>query len=146
MISQKTITTKQNTFFLFIITILISVISCFRGAFGSDTKKASDKTSNKVALTPEMFAMPRTDMAFVSDRMIRLFNGNGSISIRDKSITGLQTLFFPPIDVRDYLAKKRIHKTHSNWNFTDLSICDKFIQIILHPCPEKIFKVQWNWT
>lgn len=51
--------------------------------------------------TPESLGMPRTSIVF-SDRMLRLFNGRGAISIRDKSVTGLQELQFPPIDIRDY--------------------------------------------
>lgn len=54
------------------------------------------------ALTPESLAMARTTMAFTNDRTVRLFNGRGAISVRDKSVTGLQELFFPPIAVRDY--------------------------------------------
>ena len=45
--------------------------------------------------------MPRYRIAF-GDRMLRLFNGRGAISVRDKCVTGLQTLQFPPIDLRDY--------------------------------------------
>lgn len=52
-------------------------------------------------LTPEVLGMPRSQIVY-SDRMLRLFNGRGAISIRDKCLTGLQRLQFPPIDVRDY--------------------------------------------
>jgi len=52
-------------------------------------------------LTPEVLGMPRSQIVF-TDRMLRLFNGRGAISIRDKCVTGLQRLQFPPIDVRDY--------------------------------------------
>lgn len=55
----------------------------------------------KTELTPESLRMPRTSIAF-SDRMLRVFNGRGSISLRDRTVTGLQSLLFPPIDVRDY--------------------------------------------
>ncbi len=52
-------------------------------------------------LTPESLGMPRSAIAF-DGRMLRLFNGYGAISVRDMSVTGLQSLEFPPIDVRDY--------------------------------------------
>jgi hypothetical protein len=52
-------------------------------------------------LTPEMLGMERTRIIF-SGRRPRLFNGRGAISVRDWSVTGLQTLQFPPVDVRDY--------------------------------------------
>jgi hypothetical protein len=59
------------------------------------------QTQPSSALTPEILGMPRTQIA-LGDRMLRLFNGRGAISIRDKSLTGLETLQFPPIDIRDY--------------------------------------------
>ncbi len=52
-------------------------------------------------LTPEVLGMPRSQIVF-TDRMLRLFNGRGAISVRDKCVTGLQRLQFPPINVRDY--------------------------------------------
>jgi Mannosylglycerate hydrolase MGH1-like glycoside hydrolase domain len=52
-------------------------------------------------LTPEMLGMPRSQIVF-TDRMLRLFNGRGAISVRDQSVTGLQRLQFPPIAVRHY--------------------------------------------
>jgi hypothetical protein len=61
----------------------------------------SSPSQTSPALTPEILGMPRTQIAF-GDRMLRLFNGRGAISIRDKSLTGLETLQFPPIDIRDY--------------------------------------------
>ena len=88
--------------YVYVLTGLLFVILLFKGTSGFSNKKASKNTVDTISITPEMFAMPRTKMAFVSDRMVRLFNGYGSICIRDKSLTGLQTLFFPPIDVRDY--------------------------------------------
>jgi hypothetical protein len=54
-----------------------------------------------ITLTPEMLGMERTRIIF-SGRRLRLFNGRGAISVRDWTVTGLQTLQFPPIDVRDY--------------------------------------------
>ncbi len=52
-------------------------------------------------LTPEALRMARTRMAF-SDTMLRLFNGRGAISIRDKTLTGLQNLQFPPVQLYHY--------------------------------------------
>src|ERR1700677_1508461 len=53
------------------------------------------------SLTPSILGMPRYQIN-LGDRMLRLFNGRGAISVRDKSLTGLQMLQFPPIDIRDY--------------------------------------------
>jgi hypothetical protein len=64
-------------------------------------------------LTPELLGMPRTQIAF-GDRMLRLFNGRGAVSIRDKSLTGLQTLQFPPIDIRDYRFFLAFRETKAN--------------------------------
>jgi hypothetical protein len=52
-------------------------------------------------LAPEVLGMPRTQIIF-SDRRLRLFNGRGAISARDKCVTGLQGLQFPPIELHDY--------------------------------------------
>jgi hypothetical protein len=58
-------------------------------------------------LTPESLGMPRSQIVF-NDRMLRLFNGRGSVSVRDRSVTGLHHILFPPIApakfglVRDY--------------------------------------------
>ena len=70
-------------------------------------------------LTPEILGMPRTQIAF-GDRMLRLFNGRGGVSIRDKSLTGLQTLQFPPIDIRDYRFFLAFRETRSNVLIQDL--------------------------
>src|ERR1039458_4443167 len=53
------------------------------------------------ALTPERLAMDRSQIVF-SGRRLRLFNGRGTVSIRDWNVTGLQVLEFPPIAVHDY--------------------------------------------
>jgi len=71
------------------------------------------------ALSPEMLGMPRTQIAF-GDRMLRLFNGRGAVSIRDKSLTGLQTLQFPPIDIRDYRFFLAFRETKANVLIQDL--------------------------
>jgi hypothetical protein len=52
-------------------------------------------------LTSESLGMPRTSIK-LSGRMLFLFNGRGMVSLRDKSVTGLQDLLFPPIDVLNY--------------------------------------------
>ncbi len=52
-------------------------------------------------LTPKVLGMPRDQITF-SGRDLLLFNGRGSISVRDKSVTGLQQLQFPPISIRNY--------------------------------------------
>jgi hypothetical protein len=52
-------------------------------------------------LTPEVLGMPRSQIVY-SDRMLRLFNGRGAVSVRDKCLTGLQRLQFPPIEVHHY--------------------------------------------
>ncbi len=49
-------------------------------------------------LVPEYFTMKRTDMA-LNDEGIFVFNGRGQISLRDKTITGVQNLLFPPVQV-----------------------------------------------
>jgi len=56
---------------------------------------------DSVPLTVESLGMSRSRMAF-GGAMLRIFNGRGAVSIRDKSVTGLQYLQFPPIDVPDY--------------------------------------------
>ncbi len=65
------------------------------------------------SLTSELLGMPRAKIAF-GDRMLRLFNGRGAISVRDKSVTGLQTLQFPPIDTRDYRFSLAFRETKAN--------------------------------
>jgi hypothetical protein len=72
----------------------------------------SSPSQTSPALTPEILGLPRTQIAF-GDRMLRLFNGRGAISIRDKSLTGLETLQFPPIDIRDYRFFLAFRKTKS---------------------------------
>ena len=45
--------------------------------------------------------MSREKIAF-GGPMLRIFNGRGAVSIRDKSVTGLEGLQFPPLDLSDY--------------------------------------------
>lgn len=72
------------------------------------------------ALTPEMLGMPRSQIDF-GDRMLRLFNGRGAISVRDKSLTGLQTLQFPPINIRDYRFFLAFRETGANVLIQDVT-------------------------
>ena len=71
------------------------------------------------SLTPEIFGMPRSQIA-MGDRMIRLFNGRGGVCIRDKSLTGLQTLKFPPIDLQDYRFFLAFRETKANVLIQDI--------------------------
>ena len=70
-------------------------------------------------LTPEMLGMPRTQIDF-GDRMVRLFNGRGDVSIRDKCLTGLQGLQFPPIDIRDYRFFLAFRETKAGVSIQDV--------------------------
>jgi hypothetical protein len=63
--------------------------------------------------------MPRSKIA-MGDRMIRLFNGRGAVSIRDKSLTGLQFLKFPPIDLRDWRYFLAFRETKANLLIQDI--------------------------
>lgn len=72
----------------------------------------AEELSNR--MTPESLGMPRYSMAFISDRTVRLFNGRGAVCVRDRSVTGLQTLLFPPIDVRDYRFQLAFRERQSN--------------------------------
>ena len=65
------------------------------------------------SLTPEILGMPRSQISF-DDRRVRLFNGRGAVSIRDKSLTGLQFLKFPPIDLSDYRFSLAFKETKAN--------------------------------
>jgi len=52
-------------------------------------------------LTAELLMMPRMQAVF-SGRRLRLFNGRGSVSVRDWTVTGLQAPDFLPIALRNY--------------------------------------------
>lgn len=105
---------KMELFDIFFMTVMVVLIKSFGGAAGAEKAIPAEYPADKVALMPESLAMPRTSMAFISDRMIRLFNGRGATCIRDKSVTGLQTFFFPPIEVRDYDFKLAFEEQESN--------------------------------
>jgi hypothetical protein len=75
--------------------------------------------SSRQELTPENLGMPRSQISF-DDRRVRLFNGRGAVSIRDKSLTGLQFLKFPPIDLRDWKFSLAFKETGANLLIQDL--------------------------
>lgn len=52
-------------------------------------------------LRPSGLLMPRAAIA-LPDFMIRLFSGRGAVYARDRTVTGLRGLQFPPIDLPDY--------------------------------------------
>jgi hypothetical protein len=68
---------------------------------GDSGPAVQGQTSEANWLTPEALGMSRDKIAF-GGPMLRIFNGRGAVSIRDKSVTGLEGLQFPPIDVSDY--------------------------------------------
>jgi hypothetical protein len=82
--------------------ILIAAASESTG-LGSPPAKAEENPPLQVAtkLTPELLGMDRARIVF-SGRRLRLFNGRGTVSVRDWSVTGLQVLQFPPIFAHDY--------------------------------------------
>jgi hypothetical protein len=79
--------------------VLATVVPSLAEGPGRDQEQTpllSEGVATAAELTPESLGMPRSQILF-NDRMLRLFNGRGSISIRDRSVTGLHTLLFPPI-------------------------------------------------
>ncbi|MFA5058935.1 MAG: hypothetical protein WC485_12535, partial [Opitutaceae bacterium] len=94
------------------------------GTTGSD---ATVDTASE--LTPESLGMPRTSIGFINDRIIRLFNGRGAISIRDKSLTGLQDPVFPPIEVRDYHFQLALREQESKVLIQDV-VPDVYEQMV----------------
>jgi hypothetical protein len=79
---------------------------------GGDTGRPSPSPTS-TSLTPEILGMPRSQIT-LGDRVIRLFNGNGGVSIRDKCLTGLQSLKFPPFDLREYRFFLAFRETKAN--------------------------------
>src|ERR1039458_9384359 len=71
-------------------------------------------------LTPEMLGMARSQITLI-DRVIRLFNGRGGVSVRDKSVTGLQALKFPPLDLREYRFFLQFRETKANVLIQDVT-------------------------
>ncbi len=96
--------------------LIILILSSARTSAGFHERSA-DATGSAppagIALTPEMLGMDRGRIIF-SGRRLRLFNGRGAISVRDWSVTGLQSLQFPPIDVRDYRFLLAFHDEKNN--------------------------------
>src|SRR5664279_5464883 len=99
------------TSFIFVLLALSAATQAQIPLGGNPAQPSAAKTS--ASLTPEMLGMPRTQIAF-SDRALRLFNGRGAVSVRDKSLTGLQTLLFPPIEIRDYRFFLQFRETKAN--------------------------------
>ncbi len=71
-------------------------------------------------LTPEMLGMDRSQINLI-DKVIRLFNGRGGVSVRDKSVTGLQALKFPPLDLREYRFFLQFRETKANVLIQDVT-------------------------
>jgi hypothetical protein len=89
---------------LFLFLLVLAVVSgAALGAGTSDADVVAQDSPLKVEskLTPELLGMDRGQIVF-SARRLRLFNGRGTVSVRDWSVTGFQTLQFPPIYSRDY--------------------------------------------
>ncbi len=81
--------------------LALSITLCGRTGHAQAPAGPQDAPRIEGTLTPESLAMPRTRIIF-SGRRLRLFNGRGTISVRDWTVTGLQTPEFPPISLRDY--------------------------------------------
>lgn len=89
--------------------IVIAAIFCFMGTalcVGGRAQVVApffpmEGRSIPLKLTSESLGMPRAQIR-LSGRMLFLFNGRGMVSLRDKSVTGLQNLNFPPIDILNY--------------------------------------------
>ncbi len=86
-----------------LLTMLIQFCGGASGAgippAGQDPQKPPSRM--EAGLTPERLGMDRAKIIF-SGRRLRLFNGHGTVSVRDWNVTGLQVLEFPPIYVHDY--------------------------------------------
>ncbi len=103
-----------SLYFAFFLYALFTFPCAIQAQIPLDNDAANHAPAGKTSpLTAEMLGMPRTQIAF-GDRAVRLFNGRGVISIRDKSLTGLQTIDFPPIDVRDYRFFLQFKETKAN--------------------------------
>ncbi len=70
-------------------------------------------------LTPEILGMRRSSMRF-GDIPVRLFNGRGAISVRDQSVTGLQILSFPPVEVPTYNFSLAFREAKTNVLIQDI--------------------------
>jgi len=78
---------KDATLIIFVVILLYLI--------GHPTNSFAQK------LTTEMLGMPREEINF-SDNQLRLFNGRGSIYVKQYSLTGMHRIQFPPLDIRQY--------------------------------------------
>jgi len=85
------------------LALLISPPAQAQSPLSADCGDASmeDQSAKASGLTPELLGMSREKIAF-GGPMLRIFSGRGAVSIRDKSVTGLEGLQFPPLDFPDY--------------------------------------------
>lgn len=94
-------------------------------------------------LSPEYFAMRRTDMS-LNDEGIFVFNGRGQASMRDKTITGIQNVLFPPVGVR-LKVWKSLHEVTPNvssqvFNYLfNLNFRDKVTNIIINDALDTLY-------
>ena len=114
--------TRNN---LFIKIAIICVVLSFGAATQAQIPLGGNSgqplpTPVAVPLTPEILGMARSQIA-MGDRMIRLFNGRGGVCIRDKSLTGLQTLKYPPIDLREYRFFLQFRETNAKVLIQDVT-------------------------
>ena len=87
----------------------VALVVCTHAKAQSPTPGGCAETSSSIQqqnadatwLTPEALGMSRDKISF-GGPMLRIFNGRGAISIRDKSVTGLEGLQFPPMDFSSY--------------------------------------------
>jgi hypothetical protein len=100
---------------------LTAAASGTRGG-GNPASEATQKSPLQVAtrLTPELLGMDRTQIVF-SGRRLRLFNGRGTVSVRDWNVTGLQVLQFPPIYAHDYHFQLAFRDEKNNVLVQDLT-------------------------
>jgi hypothetical protein len=80
--------------------------------------------------------MSRDKIAF-GGRMLRIFNGRGAVSIRDKSVTGLEGLQFPPIDLPDYRFSLAFREAKTSTLIQDIvpEVFDRLLQTGEGPNP-----------
>jgi len=105
-----------------LLTLLIPVCGGAGGAgippAGQDPQKPPSPMD--ADLTPERLGMDRAQIVF-SGRRLRLFNGRGTVSVRDWNVTGLQVLEFPPIYVHDYHFQLALHDEKNQVLVQDLT-------------------------
>ena len=97
------------------------VVSECAGAAIPDSKGAKiSPVQVGTKLTPELLGMDRAQIVF-SGRRLRLFNGRGTVSVRDWNVTGFQGLQFPPIFSRDYHFQLAFRDKKNNVLVQDLT-------------------------